>query len=852
MSIVITSKKFKSYDLYNTDGGINYLNGVIGQKTVLTLQFYLEKTALNKWLQFDSGTKTITNYNRLDNSSFVNNSQFQVGETFAITNSVSNNSTFTIVSVTDRVITVVEAVTTENCEAANLYLNSVPDSLDFYYNIINNPTGNKSDFISTQDSTVTQKYITIKTLDPTDTSTVHSFLIGTDPYTWVTDTLTGNTSQCTIVGMGVSGYRQSYKIVHTFFQTPLWTKDKLTNYQNKIIPSNFLNGNAPQYIYCLEPKYSSNITVPALSFTDISTPSNISWYNQTNQRTRPVYTVNSVTYIDNATSLGIPRLDFNKTNNVTIVLKSSTGNITTGSKFVLDFIFCPLTESFYQNNQRTLRQNNANDRVVMSIGDSAANGEYYGGSYSVISNAQVVHTDDHTATITFTASFTTAAKTLLKTLSASDYNYAFGVITQDNGTSSSDFVDTVAVLCDFQLGDYNTAESNLLYFNDYAHVNKFPTIGTNETNDVKGYEGDLFYVEVPFQIETEIIQPIIKNVGMQIVAVKDGKADFILEENILATAQACITGGVQQINISKSRNYKLADGSPYNEISLQNTSKYDSSTKKGYLLHYPFALRYDYWNQIYQANQSNCPDISGDNLTVNNRWLNISNGWDLRLRFTADIIGTNGVITTVQADTDITITATNGEPDSGENFTPTVYLLDENNNQVSALIKGGVTKVVALYTGDYTNYPSFGTSVDSIEATIGLDVVNNGGVNQRRLANSATPSESDSPWQPVDANPNASASWANGNARVDLFQDVDGNPTALTITSLYTDKGNGGNTNNPPFGDLTSANGCSQPFSFGVGGAIIFTQITPVNSGLREWSDMVGHLWSDLEPAEFH
>lgn len=869
MAIVTTSKKFKATDLYNWDGGITYFNGVVGQKTIFEWEFYFEKTALKKWLQFDSASKTITNYNRLDNTSFLINSQFKVGETLMFTDTVSNPGQFTITAVTDRVITVSEAVTDEIAEAASIFMNKKLTAMDFYYNIKNIPesqrrintapatvTDRTNNFLSLTDSDNLQKYQILKGIDASDTSTEVFFNIGTDSYAWVTDILTGAVSQCKIVGTGISDdYKQGFKIMHTFLQTPLSTKQLYQNFLNKNIPTNFLNNSAPQYIYGIDGKYNGESFEPAISFTDLSTPSCASWFNQNNQRTRPEYYFSSIAYADHADASYLSKIDYNKEVDVTIVVKSLSGLFEADGTFILGFIYCSQTESNYKNNPRTLRQNTINDRAVLSVGTGAINGEYFGTDYGLITNAQVVHTDDSTATITFRTKFSNNAKAEIKSLSTSDLNYAISVITQNPDTASSDFVDTVNILCDFQNGDYNLSEANLLYLKDYVHINKFPAVSSaNQANSVNGYEGDIFYADVPFQIETATIQPIIKSAGMQIVAVKDNKSDFILEETILNTSQTCAFGKVQQLNISKTRNYKTYPGSPYNEILLQNNSSYDSGTKKGYLFRYPFVLRYDYWAELYQANISNCPDIQSDVKNVNNRWVNITDGgWNLKLRFVSEVIGTNGVITTYQCDTPITINKINTPPDTGQEFIPQIYLLDENNNRVNAIIKGGITKVCALFTGDFTNFPDFGELVDAVSGTISIDVTNKkGGIINRRTANTDNISEADSPWSaPSEGEENADNSYTNGNSRINFFYDS-GNPSAVVITSLFNDKSAN------VFGNLSDLNPCADGNgdgtipSGGLGtptGAIFTGTLTPILLDERLWDDLEIHLWDDLEQA---
>ena len=232
MNIVVTSSKFKANDWYNSDGGVSYLNGCVNDKIIHTLDFYIEKTALLMRLKFDSTNKTITIANNINFDSFIKTYGYVVGEKITITDSVSNNAEFTITAITDRVITVSESLTNETAEGANIYLSSKIKAIDFYYNILNSPTGKADNFLSLIDKRTLQRYSVLKGLDASDTSTTHYFVNGTETKDWITDTFSGSNTEATIKGAGITDYKQKFTIVHTFYNTPIWTKDYLLNFQN--------------------------------------------------------------------------------------------------------------------------------------------------------------------------------------------------------------------------------------------------------------------------------------------------------------------------------------------------------------------------------------------------------------------------------------------------------------------------------------------------------------------------------------------------------------------------------------------------------------------------------------------
>lgn len=837
--ISTANQKFLALDWYNADGGTSFLPGAILDKYKFVQDIAISKTTPNKRLQFNSGTKTITNANNIDFDSFIDLG-YVIGEKIKFSFSGANGSTtFTITDISDRVITVAESVTTYTAESSTITLHSAVTSIDYYFNLTNvAPAARRqplpSPFNSRTDNGTLQKY-TASGLDASDTVTIVPFKIATDSYGWYADDLDGSSINSSVVGLGFntdSGI-QTFRITHYFFQTPFFLKELFQNWLNKIAPNEYQAGNSLSYLYQIDAKYSVNSpSVPNTTGIVIQDGANC-WLNQNDARSRVLYTLVSTKYFLHSDESSLDRLDINTSVDVEIKIKSIAGKFLAGTKFVLNYLYCPMAEVNYQNTPTTLRQNYIHDRALLTIGaPDPVPGEFYATDWGVITNALATRVDDNNATINFTFEYSAAMKSFMKLQGDQDHNYAIVVTTQDKNIESSSAIDRVPVWCDFQNADYDQREPSLLSFKDYIRVYSYPDFGKNPKKDATGYEGTSMYAEVPFQIETSVITPTIKTAGMEIVAIKTGEDDFILEEFSFNASQVCGFNKVQQLNLTQSRGYKTFDGDPYNQIYLIADSDYDNGTKKGYLLHYAFILRYDFWNKIFISNQSNCPPIQKDVQELNNRWLTIGNGWSLKLRFKAEVIGTNDFVTPFQGETAINIKNADAAPDAGPTFTKQIIMLDENGYVVNSVVQGGTTKVIIVFTGDFNNLPA---GTDSLEGSITADVQNQfGGANNRRQASSNLPSEADSPWSDPGPNPDASSSWANGNARINLFTDGDGNAISATLESIYTDV-------NTSFGN--GSNRCGQII---IGGSVIFTQQTE-----RQFSDATPHLWSDTSPANW-
>jgi hypothetical protein len=241
---------------------------------------------------------------------------------------------------------------------------------------------------------------------------------------WVTDTLTGVTcNDSKINGAGISvDYKQQFTITHYFFITPLALSNQLPNFKQLTTPGYF----PLTYAYGINGYYTSNPQVQQ-SISNIVPNGQACWVDSNNAGTIPEFTLNSITYVDNATGLPLTDLDFSKDVNVTITVKSYSGLFTGAGPYtqiILSHIYIPLTANDYQNTSSTLRQNFMNDRAIQNVGSVAINGEYYGTNYQVIKKVVATWIDAYNVTITCTVSYSATIKAFLKLKAASNRNYA--------------------------------------------------------------------------------------------------------------------------------------------------------------------------------------------------------------------------------------------------------------------------------------------------------------------------------------------------------------------------------------------------------------------------------------------
>ena len=840
MSIVINNRTFTDEFTGAGGGGVDYLNGNVLGKMTVEIDFYSYLAVTGMSLQFTATENTITNANDLDFTDFISQG-WKVGMIIGVDGTNFNDGAKTITAVTARVITVAEALVTEldmgsGESGCSLFDDTPITALDYYYNLVENSSiyspasqdliqqlqtaaalsivnPNKNinsydEYLSLTDKGAIQRF-TVDGLDYTS-ATPKNMFVASISSGWVTNTLTnpdtGETSEVTIVGLGTDGlggasvtHQQWFRITQTFHIAPFALREQVSNFQKNIAPDYFQDTKALKHICRIDGKFSS--TDPNIphsgSLTDINGLTN--WFDQNNIRKRPDYYVDSITYTDDATSLALDRLDLDKIVSVLITLKSRAAQFDNGAtKIILDFLYLPLAEGDYINTpDTTLRQNLMNDRKLLTEG-TGGSGEWNGTDYQVLTQIVPTWINETTMEIAFKVNLSTFLKNRLKAKSDTDRNYAIAITTQDSGITSTIQTDRVPILCDVNNFDWDKTDDTLLEAVDNIRVYHFPHIGTRPKTSVSGWEGDPVYVEFPFRVKEDYadIKPLMKSAGFQIVVTKSGEEDFVLEEKIFETSLIRKLDGIQTIDISEEKNY-IGMPDEYNTASLKRDISFDESdsgsdgiTMRGFLIHYAFVLRYDFWNTIIQNSERIQFALFKDIETPTEAWNTLQqNGWELQIRFVAQIKGEYDFVTTFDQYWDIDCKYISEAPDAEPGQPPIIfeseveYLDIETSMLTNGITKGKKTLITRTFTGNFTSMPE---NFNSLYGYIFADLENIGGVTSRRFASTEFDSEDDSPFSaPASDGEVPDHSWASKNVRIDVF-----NFSKAIVKTIYDDSKN--------------------------------------------------------------
>lgn len=324
MAVKVTDIKIYDQFTGTGGGGVRYLNGNVMDEMTAVISFYSYLAALSKNLTFTAAGDTIANADDTDLDSFVTLG-FKVGMTIAVENSASNNGTYTITDVQDRVITVAEALVDETAAAADIYDDTPITALDFYYNLLENSQA--ANYQSLIDKSAVQRY-TASGLDASVTTPVN-MQVSSYSRAWVpnaiTNEATGETNQVFVKGVSIANHKQSFTIEHKFRVAPFWLADQLNNFENGVPPEYLSEGKALRYLCKMDAKFDA--IDPNIPHTggDEATKGISSWLNANNIRTKSEYYVDSISYTDNATAAELDKLDYDKVIDCVVVIKSRSG-----------------------------------------------------------------------------------------------------------------------------------------------------------------------------------------------------------------------------------------------------------------------------------------------------------------------------------------------------------------------------------------------------------------------------------------------------------------------------------------------------------------------------------------------
>jgi hypothetical protein len=783
---IISSSAFYNRFTGLGGAGVRYLNGNTLSRMLRITNFYIAWNLTQARFQFDSGTRTITLLNAQDPRTFLTQ-EFNIGDIITVVGTASNDGDYTISDISEdgKTITVVEAIITETAELADIHGVTPVTAIAYNHNIV--PNDSPETFVSMVDTGSLQRFYA-SGLDASSLSPVN-MRVDTKSFAWVaneiTDATTGETSEVTIRGSGITDYRQYFTVNHFFYVTPFYTAADFRNFSNNTPPLYYDQSSSVKYICRVDGFFSQGAAVADHTGAEISTKGTGGWYDRANKGGRPNYSLSDVTYQEVGTPTLIDALDVSKEIKVTMTLNSREGLFVAGvTELTLSFFVNP--DADFTDTETTMLQNLHHDEVFRVVDSISADGINFGTDYQVIKAALFTFVDANTITVEFTFAPGSALVDYWQGKDDGQRYYTICVETQNSALTSTRTSDAVTCRAPFLSATWDKTDTTLLEFPGTGiEAFEFPSVGSAPAGSIEGFEGDPWFTQTAFQVKktpnAASATPTVTAITFQVLASKTDQEDFVFEQTVLDTSRMKKMEGVQQLDADQERGFITYTGDPANAITISRAEAYDTVDYAGYTASYGLILRFEDWIsaldlfQFLGASGLEQPGIASDFKDITMRWADFqSSGWSLFFRIIWNISDANGnAITPFASQIPVVMIATSEDgviswPGSaGTAPTPIQYFTEDETQEINCIDREAPTLVRATYAGD------FPLPVNAVGYYGRMFVLPKGNTMfSARWGSSAIPSEDGSPWSPTAADPLADESISNGNLRINIYIGV--------------------------------------------------------------------------------
>lgn len=622
--------EFSGVPAGGSDTGVPYLMGNVGDLIWATIDLYVQWSTLNSNIDFNSANKTII---RKDcgavSGSFITDG-FQIGDTITITDSSTNDGTYTVTAITNTIITVLQNLNDASDNGVNIYGVTLVTYFDFYYNLIGNTDA--INYTSLTDSKTIQKFS--GTSNPYYYGSTFALKPNATSLAWWDKKVNGVDAVPVFTDYGYTAdHKQHFKVVFPFLITPLFKAEQLALLQNSFAQSkgtllNTQDFDVPDYfketclkfIYQIDAKFK--ITNTKIDHSSSSSTAfvdgNTAWYNTFYPTgvylngtliTKQQYDLVSIAYTDNSAKV-LSSIDIANITNVSVKLKRSGTDSVTNEKFVVNFMWLPTDTTKYkgysQNNQADFRQAFLHDRCKSSVGAGATNGDQFGTTIQALTTVVGSAIDADNFQITFKVDFGSLSKSTLTADAPQSRNYLIWITPRSTASTTLDSSDQSAVICDVNQAFLNTDDSTLLTVTTDdttdTHYFKFPNTNVNPLTDFKGYVGEVGLMRNNFKVKSGCIIENIKVLTEVKVLSKPSLTEIgsmILETYAKQTGQF-YNGTFTDFSVSDFNGYALPVGDIRNTRQVNRTPNMDTPGYYSYELIYGFQLGYQYWQTITQ------------------------------------------------------------------------------------------------------------------------------------------------------------------------------------------------------------------------------------------------------------
>jgi len=428
-------------------------------------------------------------------------------------------------------------------------------------------------------------------------------------------------------------YVQRFIIEHEFMIVPFYLEGQLTNLENNVLPTLFNGLNSLKYVF--NAGFRINLSNPNTEkpFQIDEFAGSVAWFNENFNGFQNDYEIKSVDYFDGNTLLDAEGILASTKTKIEILVGRDSTPFVAGDRFGVYISYLPEQNEYENTILSDLKQNFIYDRALNSEGVAATSGDdFITSCEAVLSGGDLL--------ITLEMEYSSLQKAFLANkINLGDTKYLIGVEVGDN-TLSSAGSNRVMLLADVKNYDLSADIPGLMEFTKYDIYkhNKQIGVGTPST-DAFTWNEDGLVVDYNFYLDLNK-QAFLNSLDFKLIAYNPlTEQMFELDSYTFGNiASAIVSGGVQQINDITTRNYNLAAGDQFNDVSIITDS--NAGGLQNYVGRFGLKISWQDW----LSNADVDPifyDLSKPNYNLNDKASNYSflNDYEIRLAVTSNLDG---------------------------------------------------------------------------------------------------------------------------------------------------------------------------------------------------------------------
>lgn len=616
-------------------------------------------------------------------------------------------------------------------------------AIKYWWNFIEN--SEQTNYFSKVDGS--EQVAIAKEVDATDTVTVV-------PLEFIGDT-TYQIGDISVKGGGINTvgvYGFKFTIYHNTYITPFMLASQLTDLENRIKPTYFLNQNCLKYVTKILAMYDYNDPNRVIEVESEETDGNTGWFNENFNTGKTNYFVDSITYKRPDTTI-IPSIELVATETtVEIVVKNTvdTPFSNNNTKFVLNICKAAFDDDEYTKNNFTLSQNFIFDRALNTVGSASVDGDNFGTDYQVLKDVEATFVSS--SEILITAKIAMDANVLALLSDLDEKRYMLWVATQ-NHTLETKEADKVALLADVQFYYEDASDPGLLIFDSNEYLRHYED--DKDTQGIIALDGfpedevvanTVFYIDKNGR-ETDTIQLMSAEAKIKAKNTSTGES-FTLDNFKLNMSGYPYINGNQYLSFSLPRQFHIPQAEIRKNIIVNRRIDLDNAGKYYYEFLFPFLIRWEYFIAILDSS-GDFFDLNEPNNGWNNDWYRYSTFANWEIQYDMIIkVKKNGILYTFTNNDTFTLNNYDSNADWNPNTiksyknSDNTYLFDGSNKYILGY---EATRIEAEFT------KVSGTPIlANCHVVFGLEVYEEGGVDGRRRLSSDWTSDADTWWKSVD------------------------------------------------------------------------------------------------------